>query len=75
MLCYLLRHFTDTIVSFLLFHSTPLDYTFSAPGDDWPSSFDAVPQSTRDSSKAPQRINPLRRAAKWAFGSRKNQAQ
>eukprot|EP00544_Gedaniella_sp_CCMP2646_P005182 CAMPEP_0202494410 /NCGR_PEP_ID=MMETSP1361-20130828/11558_1 /ASSEMBLY_ACC=CAM_ASM_000849 /TAXON_ID=210615 /ORGANISM="Staurosira complex sp., Strain CCMP2646" /LENGTH=46 /DNA_ID= /DNA_START= /DNA_END= /DNA_ORIENTATION= len=25
---------TDTIVSSLFF-STPLDYTFSAPGDDW----------------------------------------
>eukprot|EP00544_Gedaniella_sp_CCMP2646_P007420 CAMPEP_0202493724 /NCGR_PEP_ID=MMETSP1361-20130828/9956_1 /ASSEMBLY_ACC=CAM_ASM_000849 /TAXON_ID=210615 /ORGANISM="Staurosira complex sp., Strain CCMP2646" /LENGTH=137 /DNA_ID=CAMNT_0049124069 /DNA_START=115 /DNA_END=528 /DNA_ORIENTATION=+ len=52
---------------------TPLDYTFSAPGDDWPSSFDAQSHSSSLQNQTPEtRINPLRRAVKWL---RKNSSQ
>lgn len=70
-----------TLLAFLLFlsfnDSAPLDYTFSAPGDDWPSSSDVSSYQTLRETQArtdARRINPLRRAAKW-FGSRKSETQ
>jgi hypothetical protein len=61
------------LIPSFFFYSTPLDYTFVSPGDDWPSSYDS-PRENQPKPTTRRRIDPLRRAANWVRG-RKNQPE